>query len=119
MEENHFLRKIVYSRSKYWLSLCARDMKTKEAFKKPRVFNWKYGVMIFIQRFSFTLKQNFSSYVACSKNILRKNAECIEMINIDAVACQWERNISDALTSPKCKIWKIVTTEQHVSKRVR
>ena len=53
------------------------------------------------------------------KNILRKNAECIEMINIDAVACQWERNISDALTSPKCKIWKFVTTEQHVSKRVR
>ena len=54
-----------------------------------------------------------------SKNILRKNAECIEMINIDAVACQWERNISDALMSPKCKIWKFVTTEQHVSKRVR
>ena len=63
--------------------------------------------MIFIQRFSFTLKQNFNLL----KNILRKNAECIEMINIDAVACQWERNISDALTSPKCKIWKFVTKE--------
>ena len=115
MEETIFCKKVVHSRSKYWLSFCARDMKTKEVFKQPRFFNWKYGVMIFIQRFSFSLTECFNLL----KNVLRKNAECIEMINIDVVACQWERNISDALTSPKCKIWKFVTTEQHVSKRVR
>ena len=47
-----------------------------------------------------------------------KSAECIEMINTVVVACQWKRNVDDALTSPKCKVRKFVIIEQHVSKRV-
>ena len=63
---------------------------------------------------SFTLLE----CVNVLKNVFMKNAECIEMINTDVVACQWKRNVDDALTSPKCKVRKFVMIEQHVSKRV-